>query len=188
MTFKEYIKTVKQDISRSYAITKNIEHTYFFRICVVFVLNILGIIGFFVMKEDFPLSVFCAIWGISALIIIDVLWHILSENIAKNLPDAFADEFSKHGIPAHEFRCGLDFVGNIRFKRYKYCRLYIYSDIIIVRFFKRCLIIDDIKQIKLDEVIIGYRCEFNKAGQYVLCNVNKEQAQILRQWIENKHK
>ncbi len=90
MALKEYIEQIKQDINRSFkapnVLTEDFDRTHFIRICVVFALNILGIIGFAILKEDFPVSVFVALWGISAAIIIDVLWHIFSKEIAKICP------------------------------------------------------------------------------------------------------
>ena len=64
MALKEYIEQIKQDINRSFkapnVLTEDLDRTHFIRICVVFALNILGIIGFAILKEDFPVSVFVA--------------------------------------------------------------------------------------------------------------------------------
>lgn len=189
MSLKEYIENIKQDMRRTREATKSLEkeidRTRMFQIYIIFILNICGIIGFAIMKENFPVPVFAAIWGISALIIVDILWHIFSNNIAKNMPDLFTTEQQKHGALALEFKCRVCFIGNTYFRGFS-CRVYIYENAVIIRFGKKCLVIDNAQQIKISEVILGYRCEFDKDGKYVQCNMSGKQAEMLRQWQNKK--
>ena len=190
MALKEYIEQIKQDINRSFkapnVLTEDLDRTHFIRICIVFALNILGIIGFVILKEDFPVSVFVALWGISALIIIDVLWHIFSKEIAKNMPDLFAVEYKKRGKPAQEFKCYVNFIGHTHFRGFK-CRVSIYDKAVVFKFAKYCLVIENAKHIKLSQSILGYRCEADENGKYVQCNMNKKQAEILQNWIDKNN-
>ena len=188
MSFKEYIENIKQDMRRTYKATtsleKEMDRTYMFRIYMVFILNICGIVGFAIMKENFPVPVFAAIWSISALIIVEILWHIFSGNIAKNMPDLFKNEQQKYGTSAHEFKCRVCFIGNTHFRGLS-CRVYIYENAVIIRFGKRCLVVDDAQQIKISKAVFGYRCEFDRKDKYVQCNMSDKQAEMLREW-QNK--
>ncbi len=189
MALKEFIENIKQDMNRTYKATKSldkeIDRTYMFRIYIIFILNICGIIGFSVMKEDFPVPVFVAIWGVSALIVIDILWHLFSDNIAKNMPDLFVVEYQKYGVPAHEFKCRVNFVGNTHFRGFS-CRIYVWENAVIIRFGKKCLVVDNAQQIKISKAVFGYRCEVDKDGKYVQCNMSDKQAEILQQWKDKK--
>ena len=185
MTLKEYIKYVKQDIQRSYKamnlFKKETEYTHVFRIYAIFILNILGIIGFVILKEDFPLSVFCALWAVSAIFIIGILWHIFHKNIEDNLPFLFENEHKKYGEPKQKLKCYINFVGNTHFRGFR-LHVYIYEKILILKFGKNCLIIDNGKQVEINKVILRYRCEFNKDGKYVQCTLNRRQAEALQNW------
>lgn len=189
MTPKEYMKMVRQDITRSFASIKKVDGTYFFRICAVFVLNVFGIIGFAVMQENFPLPVFCALWGISALIIIEILWHIFSENIAKNMPDSVAKETQIRGVPVNKFRCRVKFIGNTYFRGLcSWIWLYVYEKEILLKYGKHCLIINSAEQIKICKMFFYYRCEFSKDERYVQCSINENQVWILQQWISESNR
>lgn len=190
MALKEYIKYVKQDIMRTYKsmnfFKKETERTYVFRIYAVFILNILGIIGFVIMKEKFPVSVFCALWVVSAIIIIDILIHVFNENIKDNMPLLFANEYKKYGQPKNDFKCYVNFVGNTHFRGFR-LHVYIYEKVLILKFGKNCLIIDDGKQVEINKFMLGYRCEFNKDDRYVQCTLNEKQAEALQNW-QNENK
>ncbi len=185
MTLKKYIEYVKQDIRRTYIamnfFKKETERTYVFRIYAIFVLNILGIIGFAIMKEKFPLLIFCALWVVSAIFIVDILWHVFHKNIEDNLPFLFENEHKKYGEPKRKFKCYINFVGNTHFRGFR-LHVYIYEKILILKFGKKCLIIDNGKQVEINKVILRYRCEFNKDGKYVQCALNKKQAEVLQNW------
>lgn len=185
MTLKKYIEYVKQDIRRTYKamnfFKKETERTYVFRIYAIFILNILGVIGFAIMKEKFPVSVFCALCAVSVIIIIDTLRHVFHENIEDNLPFLFENEYKKYGTPKHNFKCYVNFVGNTHFRGFR-LHVFIYEKKLILKFGKNCLIIDDGKQVEINKVILGYRCEFNKDGKYVQCALNKKQAEVLQSW------
>lgn len=190
MTLKEYIEYVKQDIGRTYKamnlFKKETEYTYVFRIYAIFILNILGVIGFVILKEDFPILVFCALWAVSAIFIIDILWHIFHKNIEDNLPFLFENEHKKYGEPKQKFKCYINFVGNTHFRGFR-LHVYIYEKVLILKFGKNCLIIDNGKQVEINKVILRYRCEFNKDGKYIQCTLNKRQAETLQNWQKAKY-
>ncbi|MBO6281375.1 MAG: hypothetical protein J6N49_02460 [Alphaproteobacteria bacterium] len=183
MDWRKYIDFIKQDIKRSYAATKGleIERTYMLRIYIVFALNVIGIIGFAVMKEKFPVAVFVGLWVISALIIGNILWHVFAKDIKQNLPAVFADECQKYGAARHDFKCRIVYIGKMLFRGFS-CRIYVYENAVLLKFGKRCMVTDSGRQIKIAEMMFGYRCEFEKDGQYVQCRLNKKQAEILQQW------
>ncbi|MBP5215524.1 MAG: hypothetical protein J6039_03095 [Alphaproteobacteria bacterium] len=189
MSLKQYIEYIKQDMHRTVAAANFFKsehnHTYFFRIFLVFILNVAGIACFTIMKEDFPMWIFICLCGISTLVIFDTLWQFFSENISKELPNVFAEECKRHINPLQDFKCYVNFIGNIHFRGFK-CRIYIYEKDIIIKFGKNCLVVDNGKQIEINKIIFGYRCEFSKEGKYVQCNLNKKQVEILREW-QNKN-
>ena len=180
---QKYIDFIKQDIKRSYAATKGleVEKTYLMRIYIVFALNIIGIIGFAVLKEDFPISIFVGLWVISACVIGNILWQVFAKEIRHNMPDLFAMEMQKRGKPLHNFKCRLAFIGRMHFRGFG-CGVYIYADEILLKYGKHCLVIDSAQQIKMDKFLLAYRVEFEKDGCYVQCRLNKPQAEILQQW------
>ena len=184
MDLKKYIDFIKQDIKRSYAVTKGLEleQTYLMRIYIVFALNVIGIIGFAVLKEEFPVSVFVGLWVISACIIINILWQVFTKEIKHNMPDLFEAETQKRGKPLHNFKCRLIFIGRMHFCGFS-CGVYVYANEILLKFGKYCLIIDAAQQIKMDKFLLAYRVEFEKDGCYVQCHANQKQADILQQWI-----
>ncbi len=190
MSFKEYIEYVKQDMRRTYkdasSLEKKLDRTDIFRIYIIFILNTCGIIGVALMKENFPVPIFVAIGGISALILFDILRRVFTQDIAENMPNVFSTEQKKYGVPTHEFKCFINFIGNTHFRGFN-CRVLIYSDIVIIKLGKNCLIIDSPAQIKISKVLFGYRCEFEKNSKYVQCNMNKKQAELLQHWQARWH-
>ena len=183
MDLKAYIANIKEDIKRSQSAVKDlkVERTYMLRICAVFALNVIGIIGFAVLKEEFPVAVFAGLWVISALIIGNVLWHVFARDIKQNLPAMFADECQKYGATRHDFKCRIVYIGKMLFRGFS-CRIYVYENAVLLKFGKRCMVTDAGRQIKITEMMFGYRCEFEKDGQYVQCRLNKKQAEIMQQW------
>ena len=188
MDWRKYIDFIKQDIKRSYAVTKGleIERTYLMRIYIVFALNVIGIIGFAVLKEEFPVSVFVGLWVISACIIGNILWQVFAKEIQHDMPGLFETETQKRGKPLHNFKCRLVFIGRLHFRGLG-CGVYIYADEILLKFGKYCLIIDAAQQIKIEKFLLAYRVEFAKDCCYVQCHANQKQADILQQWINGNN-
>ena len=105
MRWNDYKDLVKQDIKRSSVAFKDLGHTYSLRLLVIFIINVLGITGFVIFKENFPLPIFLVILGISIFILIDILWNICRKNIKENFPSSFDTEVKKYGEPQHCFKC-----------------------------------------------------------------------------------
>ena len=177
--WREYTELLKQDIKRSRAIFKDVGQTYALRLWAVFIINTLGIIGFAVLKEDFPLPIFLALLAVTALILFDMLWHICSKNIADNFPADFENEAAKRGEPQYVWKCRLIYVGNLRFRGFS-CRIYVYENALLVRYRKKCLVISSGEQIKITRALGGYFCEFKQDKKYVRCFLNGKQAEIIK--------
>lgn len=179
MKWHDYKELVKQDIKRSSGAFKDLGYTYRFRLLAIFILNVLGIAGFVIFKEKFPLPVFLVILGISAFILIDILWNICRKNIRENFPNSFATEVKKYGEPQHCFKCWMVYVGSLRFQGFR-CKMYVYANALLIKYGKSCLIIDDKSQINIFSAFFGYYCEFRKDEKYVRCFLNGKQAEIIK--------
>ena len=182
MTFRKYLGYIKDDMQRA---KKQLDDIYSMRIAIVFALDIIGVLCFALLKEEFPLPIFFVLVCVNALIIIDSLWHILKENIQNNMPYLYDDECKKYGNVQSEFTCRINFIGNVRFRGFS-GHIYIYSDAVLLKFGKRCLVINKTEQIKLNKVIFGYRCELECAKKYVQCSLNSRQAESLQNWIQTR--
>jgi hypothetical protein len=155
------------------------------RLLVIFIINVLGITGFVIFKENFPLPVFLVILGISAFILIDILWNICRKNIEENFPNSFDIEVKKYGEPQHCFKCWMAYVGSLRFQGFR-CKIHIYENALLIKYKKSCLIVDNKSQINIFPAFFGYYCEFKQEGKYVRCFLNKKQAEIIKAWIAKK--
>lgn len=180
MDWKTLIEDTKADIKRSFSF--KLERTYFMRICIVFALNIIGMAGFVILKEKFPIFIFVALWAISFIVIGNICWQISVKDLKNNLPDIFEIECQKYGVAKHDFKCRIIYIGTMFFRGFS-CRIYVYDDAVLLKFWKQCAVINDGKQIKITKAVFGYRVEFEKDGCYVQCHANQKQADILQQWI-----
>ena len=182
MTFREYLGYIKEDMKRA---KKPLDDISSMRIAIVFALDIIGVMCFALLKEEFPLPIFFVLLGINTLIIIDSLWLMFKENVQNNMPYLYAEECKKYGNVQSELTCRINFIGNVRFRGFS-GRIYIYSDAVLLKFGKRCLVINKTEQIKLNKVIFGYRCELECAKKYVQCSLNSRQAESLQNWIQTR--
>lgn len=186
MSFKDYISAVKKDIRRSYSVMGSLraEQTYLLRLWFVFIINIICIVCIAVLKEEFPLPLFVAMLGISACVIVNILWHVFTKEIQTNMPDLFETEYNKRGKPLHQFRCRLHFVGNLHFRN-SGCSVYVYYDEILFKYRKHCLTISSAEQIKIEKMLLFYRLEVDKEGKYIQCQTTQKHAEIIRRWIND---
>lgn len=184
MNWDKYLEAVKKDIQRSFEATRELklDRTYLIRLYIIFILNILGIVGFALLKEEFPLHIFVALWLISALVIGNILWHIFSKEIQKTMPNLFDVECQKRGVPAHEFKCRIIFIGHMHLRGFS-CKIRIYHNEILIKYRKYCLIINSAEYVKMEKFLMIYRAEFERDGKYVQCHMNSKQAEIMQQWI-----
>lgn len=184
MDWEKYRDILKQDIQRSYSAMWGwrLKRAQWIQLGIIFALNIAGVVGFTLVKEDFPVWLFVGLWVVSACVLVNILWHIFSEEIRRNMPDLFATEYHKHGKSLSDFKCRVVFIGKMHFRGCN-CDVYIFGNEILIKYRKYCLVINSAQQIKMDKFFAGYHLEFQKDEKYVQCRVNEKQAECIRQWI-----
>lgn len=180
---KNLFQIIKENLKRTYAFNR-LMRKHFYSLLFLFALNI----GFILYAASAPrepsLQIFIAIWLVSAVILIKLFYTLYSENNAVNLPLDFDCEVKIRSAPLHEIKAPLTFIGNIHMRGFS-CRIYIYSDEIMVRFHKRCLIIKNSKQVEINKFLFGYLAEFKIDEKFVQCSLNRQKAELLEEWLKN---
>ena len=67
-----------------------------------------------------------------------------------------------------------------------YGRIYVYPDEIIIRFLKKCLIVKNPQNVKVQKFLFRYLADFAVDDKFVQCSLNSENAMLLEEWLK-KH-
>ena len=171
---------IKQNIKRMYSFNRDMRK-HFYKILFLFLLNIGFIVYASSAPERFSLPIFIALWLVSAIVIIQIFYSLYHENNSKNLPSEFNYEYKIRKPPLHEIRAAITFIGHIHMRGF-YGKIYVYPDELIIKFLKRCLVVKNPENIKIQKFLLSYLADFSVGEKFVQCSLNAEKAALLEKW------
>ena len=175
---------IKENTKRMYAFNREMKK-HLYELLFIFCVNAGFILYASTVPEKFSLKIFIALWLVSAFVLIRIFHALYHENISKNLPCDFDYEYKIRNKPMHEIKTSITFIGHIHMRGF-YGRIYIYPDEIIIRFLKKCLIVKNPQEIKVQKFLFRYLADFAVDDKFVQCSLNSEKALLLEEWLK-KH-
>ena len=176
---------IKENTKRMYAFNREMKK-HLYELLFIFCVNAGFILYASTAPEKFSLKIFIALWLVSAIILIRIFRALYRENINKNLPCDFDYEYKIRKAPMHEIRTAVTFIGHIHMRGF-YSSMYIYPDEIIIRFLKKCLIVKNPQEIKVQKFLFRYLADFAVDDKFVQCSLNSEKALLLEEWLKKRN-
>lgn len=180
---KKTLEIIKENIKRMYSFNRAMKK-HFYSLLFLFIVNIAFIVYASTDPERFSLPIFIGLWLVSAIVIIRMFYDLYCENTSKNLPSEFDYEYKIRKAPLHEIRTAITFIGHIHMRGF-YCRIYIYPEELIIKFFKHCLVVKNPQDLKIQKFLFTYLADFADGDKFVQCSLNAKNARLLEDWQKN---
>lgn len=177
---KNLFQIIKENLKRTYSFNCMMKK-HFYSLLFLFALNI----GFILYAASAPrepnLQIFIALWLFSAAVLIKLFYTLYTENNAENLPLDFTYETKIRSTPLHKIKAPITFIGHMHLRGFS-GKIYIYNDEIMVCFRKRCLLIKNPEQIEINKFLFSYLVDFKVDNKFVQCSLNRQKAELLKNW------
>ncbi|MBR1605796.1 MAG: hypothetical protein IJ660_06805 [Alphaproteobacteria bacterium] len=176
----------KQTVKRSYSEIKFVNprsllmwYIFVFIVCLTL---LFGVILPFYRGEEFSISTAVPIFIIFFAVMAFLIFRSIKKCFARNMPFQIDQVLNTYGTPDFISKCWICAIGGFVFRGF-HAKLYFYKKALIVKFRKRCLIIDNPSQISFYKLFMITTVEFTNSDKYVKCYLNNGQLHTLINWI-----